>query len=30
MSTMPPDPIDPIEAWNNLVEWADDAELRNR
>jgi hypothetical protein len=26
MSTMPSPQIDPIEAWNNLVEWADDAE----
>jgi hypothetical protein len=26
MSTMPSEQIDPIEAWNNLVEWADDAE----
>ena len=26
MTPKPTDPIDPIDAWNNLVEWADDAE----
>ena len=26
MSTMASPQIDPIEAWNNLVEWTEDAE----
>jgi len=26
MTLKPPNLIDPIDAWNNLVEWADDAE----